>query len=171
MTAVPLRPPVPPVPSRSVRVPVAGDTHLTAREVQVLRLIADGRSTAEIARDLHLSENTVKSHVSRMVQRVGVPDRAALVDVGIRARIIPMGQVPAVSLDPAERRLRDLIAEGLTYREIGVRLRLSVPAVKYRAGVLMSRVGAKDHVHLVRLTALPGSRPRRAVVRRDRGDG
>lgn len=150
----------PPAPSPSARVPVVGDAYLTPREVQVLRLIAQGRPTAQIARALNLSQNTVKTHVSRMAQRLRVPSREALVAAGTKARVVPPPPVP-VRLDPAERQLRDLIADGLTYREIGARQRQSVPTVKYRAGLLMRRVGAEDRAHLVWLTAAPGPVPRR----------
>jgi DNA-binding CsgD family transcriptional regulator len=152
-----------------VRIAVVGDTHLTAREIQVLRLIADGRSTAQVARDLSLSVHTVKAHLARMVKRFGVRNRAALVAVGIRARIIPVQWTQEVSLDPMERRLVGLIAAGLTYREMAARLRFSVPSLKYRAGVVAKRLGAADHAHLVRLAADGGFMPPKPVlVQKDR---
>ena len=48
---------------------------LTQREVEVLRLIANGRSNKEIAIDLTLSEKTVKTHVSSILQKLGLADR------------------------------------------------------------------------------------------------
>ncbi|XVS66941.1 response regulator [Actinosynnema sp. CA-299493] len=48
---------------------------LTEREVDVLRLVAAGRTNREIARNLHLSEGTVKNHVSRILGRLGLRDR------------------------------------------------------------------------------------------------
>jgi DNA-binding NarL/FixJ family response regulator len=48
---------------------------LTEREVAVLRLVATGRTNREIAGRLHLSEGTVKNHVSRILGRLGLRDR------------------------------------------------------------------------------------------------
>lgn len=54
----------------------ATDNELTPREADVLRLIAAGRSNREIARDLFVSEATVKTHVNRIFFKTGSRDRA-----------------------------------------------------------------------------------------------
>ena len=53
----------------------AGDSDLTPREAEVLRLIAAGQSNREIARSLFVSEATVKTHVNRIFAKTGSRDR------------------------------------------------------------------------------------------------
>jgi DNA-binding NarL/FixJ family response regulator len=50
---------------------------LTAREVEVLRLVASGKTNRAIARELGLSEKTVARHVHNSLTKIGVPSRAA----------------------------------------------------------------------------------------------
>jgi DNA-binding NarL/FixJ family response regulator len=63
------------VQSRRSATAVSGLGALTAREREVLAQIAEGRSNREIARLLHMSEKTVKTHVSSVLAKLGVADR------------------------------------------------------------------------------------------------
>jgi DNA-binding NarL/FixJ family response regulator len=57
---------------------------LTEREVEVLRLLARGLSNSEIAEKLHLSEGTVRNHVSVIFSKLGIPDRTQAAILAIR---------------------------------------------------------------------------------------
>ncbi len=63
-----------------VRVLIA-DAHLTSREWEVLDLLSQGLSTAEMSRDLMISSSAVRVHIAAVVRKLGVPDRAAAVEV------------------------------------------------------------------------------------------
>jgi DNA-binding CsgD family transcriptional regulator len=54
------------------------DVHFTKRELDVLRLICQGRTTAEIAEDLFLSSRTVDGHRQRLLEKTGSPNVASL---------------------------------------------------------------------------------------------
>jgi DNA-binding NarL/FixJ family response regulator len=70
---------------RSAAAPeVRGPGALTAREREVLAQIADGRSNKEIARLLHVSEKTVKTHVSAVLAKLGVADRTQAALLAVR---------------------------------------------------------------------------------------
>jgi DNA-binding NarL/FixJ family response regulator len=63
---------------------------LTARESQVLGLLGGGLSNKMIARELHISEHTVKFHISSLYSKLGVSNRAEAVSQGARHGLISL---------------------------------------------------------------------------------
>ena len=61
---------------------------LSAREVQVLQLVSDGKSNKDIGVELGLSALTVKSHLARIARKLGTGDRAEMVATALRSGVI-----------------------------------------------------------------------------------
>ena len=61
---------------------------LTAREREILRLVADGLSAPDIGREIHLSPTTVKGHLHTLYDKLGVSDRAAAVAEAMRRGLL-----------------------------------------------------------------------------------
>lgn len=61
---------------------------LTARELEVLKLLGEAKSNAQIAEELFISEHTVKVHVSRILEKLGLSHRAEAVRFAIRCGIV-----------------------------------------------------------------------------------
>ncbi|MGA7409006.1 MAG: response regulator transcription factor [Bryobacteraceae bacterium] len=66
----------------------AGEEELTAREIAVLRLIGVGNTNKEIAAQLCISDETVKSHVTNILEKLGANDRTHAVTTALRRGII-----------------------------------------------------------------------------------
>src|SRR6266700_3193859 len=84
----------------------AGEPHgLSAREVEVMSLIADGQTNGEIAARLFLAEKTVKNHVRRIYSKLGVGSRPAAIaywrEAGPATRLSAPGGTPDAPARPS----------------------------------------------------------------------
>lgn len=69
-----------------------GDLDLTEREVEIIRLVARGRSNAEIGAALFLSESTVKTYVSRLLAKLGAHDRVQIAILAYESGLVRPGE-------------------------------------------------------------------------------
>ena len=67
-----------------------GEEDLSSREIEVLRLIATGNANKEIACQLSIAEETVKSHVTNILAKLGANDRTHAVTLALKRGIIEL---------------------------------------------------------------------------------
>lgn len=65
---------------------------LSTREIEIVQLVSLGQTNKEIARQLHISEATVKTHLLHIFAKLNVPDRAAAVRAAIERGLIDLGK-------------------------------------------------------------------------------
>jgi len=68
-----------------------GEEDLTSREMEVLRLVADGSRNRDIAEKLFISEETVKVHIKHIMEKLGASDRTQAVAIALRRGVIQLG--------------------------------------------------------------------------------
>jgi DNA-binding CsgD family transcriptional regulator len=68
----------------------AGDEELSAREIEVLQLIAGGNANKQIADQLLITEETVKGHVKNILAKLSANDRTQAVTIGLKRGIIEL---------------------------------------------------------------------------------
>ncbi|HEY6014162.1 MAG TPA: response regulator transcription factor [Candidatus Limnocylindrales bacterium] len=90
----------------------AADIPLTPRELEILREVASGRKNRQIADRLVLTEQTVKNHLSRILHKLGVPNRTHAVTFAVRQGWLTLEEVDP---DSAARTLApDLVGSAVT---------------------------------------------------------
>ena len=80
---------IPPVVAQRLAERMNG-SELTARELDVVRLIVAGRSNREIGNELHISEATVKTHINNLLGKLGVTDRTQAATTAIQRGIVQL---------------------------------------------------------------------------------
>jgi two-component system, NarL family, response regulator LiaR len=80
---------------REIRAPDATLATLSPRETEVLRLLAGGRTNKEMARELAIGEKTVKTHVSRILGKLGVQSRTQAALHAGRVGLVPLDELGA----------------------------------------------------------------------------
>ena len=80
---------------REVRAPDSPEA-LTEREVDVLRLLAQGQANKQIASNLRIGEKTVKTHVSNILAKLGVPSRTQAALYAVRIGLVSADQLTGV---------------------------------------------------------------------------
>ncbi len=63
---------------------------LSPRELDVIKLVAVGRSKKQIARELHISLSTVENHTANMMKKLGIHDRVELARLAIREKLVDL---------------------------------------------------------------------------------
>ena len=77
--------------AQEIRAPRSGLRALTAREREILRLVAEGRSNKAIAAELVISERTARTHVSNLLGKLGLASRTQAALLAIREGLVPPG--------------------------------------------------------------------------------
>ena len=132
--------------------PLAGSewAGLSERERDIALMVAEGLANREIAADLHLSEHTVRAHVSRVLAAFGAASR--FVVAARVAELFPDPEViPAAPLTPRQAAVAERIAGGAGNAEIGGDLGLSVKTVEKHIGEIFRRWDVGSRVGIARI--------------------
>ena len=117
---------------------------LSARESEVARLVAGGLGNRQVARQLDLTEHTVRAHVSRVLAAFGVASRAGL------PRVMGSAQTPGAELSLTTRQtaVAQAVSRGLSNAAIASELGISVRTVEKHVGEILRRRGLTNRTAL-----------------------
>lgn len=132
---------------------VGGTAVMTARQREVVALVAEGHSNTAIAQVLFLSARTVQSHVSDLLRITGARSRAEI------AALAAHGSASAlVTLTPRQREIAGLISRGMRNSEIARALSLSDKTVENHVSEILRRLGRRSRAGVAGL-AVAGDAP------------
>ncbi|MFJ8043823.1 response regulator transcription factor [Kitasatospora sp. NPDC096147] len=141
-----------------------GEPDLSPREVQVLRLIASGRTAAQAAKVLVLSESTVKSYIQNLLHVLGAANRGHAVLLGLAYGLVTNEHVCAGRREKAppgphtrrEWEVLGCLARGLTYREIARELHIALHTTKTHVRRVIAAMREDSRVQAVAYAAVDG---------------
>lgn len=127
---------------------LSGLDGLSAREVEVAERMAAGLSNSQIARELYLSEHTVRIHVSRVLCAFGVATR-----IGVARALYGTvaTSTPAATLTPRQRDIVNLILTEATNADIARELGIGVKTVENHVSEILRRWGATSRTGIARI--------------------
>jgi DNA-binding NarL/FixJ family response regulator len=117
---------------------------LSTREVEVLRLIAAGKSTREIATALTIAEGTVERHVTNLYGKIGARNRAEATSYAHAHALIALRHTGLGGLSSRELEVLRLIAVGKSNREIAARLVISENTVFQHVRSILNKTGCAN---------------------------
>ncbi|MFI5538468.1 LuxR C-terminal-related transcriptional regulator [Nocardia sp. NPDC051900] len=138
---------------------------LTQREIEVVTLIAKGKTSAEIADDLGLTSQTVESYASRINRKLGANTRAGSVAIVIRTGVIPpieataSGGTARPELTPREREVLELVAKGENDTEIAAALGLTRQSAKTYVFNINQKFGTHHRAGMAAFALRTGNLP------------
>jgi DNA-binding NarL/FixJ family response regulator len=130
--------------------PDSGWEGLSPRERDVALLVVEGFGNQAIASELHVSEHTVRAHVSRVLAAFGVASRAA-VAARLSGTVAPdASQEQLAALTPRQNAVVDCIMRGQTNEQIGHELGISVKTVEKHVTEILRRWNVASRVGIAR---------------------
>jgi DNA-binding NarL/FixJ family response regulator len=142
------------------RAPTAEEmAELTPREREVLTLTARGLSTADVAATLFISEATMKTHLARLMVKLGVREKAqavaAFYQFAARSEQTPT-PVEIVQLTPREREVLILVAEGLSNADVAAQLSIGEVTVRTHLARVLTKLGVQEKSQAVTIAYKTG---------------
>jgi DNA-binding NarL/FixJ family response regulator len=121
---------------------------LSAREIEVLRLVAAAASNKRIARELGLSVHTVKRHVARLMKklRAGSRAQAAALYRTMDPAALQAAAAPVEEFTARERDVIVLVARGESNLRIAAELAVSVNTVKRHTANILDKLGVRSRI-------------------------